>query len=118
MSPEAKRIHDAHKNGSYVHEADSALRGLRDAEGILRAQHTAGSTVVGRVTVGRQWYEQMLKDIITLQGEQEVMLGKLKEAEVALKKSAVTLDGACADLKFMIDLRNRVPGWVRWIFGA
>jgi hypothetical protein len=113
----ANDIISAHRNGKYQGEGASALRDLRDAEGIIRGIQDFSMTA-SKVTVGRQWLEQALKDVRNLtdgltaaQAQHAHLASSVNAQELSLAAKEVEVENLKAQL-------DKIPRWVRRLFGA
>ena len=123
-NPRLNVILQAHKQGQYQGEGASALRDLRDlrdAEGVVRTTQDPSTT--SKVTVGRQWLEQALKDVgdltdaLTAAGAENDRLGSYADqcAEI-LAESARNLAASETEVENLKAQLNKIPRWIQRIF--
>jgi hypothetical protein len=120
-NPRLNVILQAHQQGQYQGEGASALRDLRDAEGVVRTTQDPSTT--SKVTVGRQWLEQALKDVGDLtdaltaaEAENDRLGSYVDQYAEFLAESARNLAASETEVENLKAQLDKIPRWIQRIF--
>lgn len=102
----------------YRGERDSALRGLRDAEGALRTARGGDDRAASGVTVGRQWFETLVRrdeEHLDMIATLEANLFRAEKTRIEVNRDVTKEYSGRIAAQAKLD---RIPRFVRRLFGA